>query len=53
MAEPHRPQTPDMPPELLELKRRFMERLPGYLEAITELFHALSNGRWEDSAGET
>lgn len=43
----------DIPQELLELKRRFVLRLPTHLDSIAELFHALSDGRWEHSAGET
>jgi two-component system, cell cycle sensor histidine kinase and response regulator CckA len=43
----------DIPKELLELKRRFVLRLPGHLDSIAELFNALSDGRWEHSTGET
>lgn len=43
----------DIPPELIELKRRFVLRLPSQLDAIAELFYTLSNGRWERSVGET
>jgi PAS domain S-box-containing protein len=53
MTESRREPEIPVPQELIELRRRFILRLPAHLDAIAELFHALSDGRWEQGPGET
>ncbi|AOW14199.1 hypothetical protein LPB72_06225 [Hydrogenophaga crassostreae] len=43
----------EVPHELIELRRRFVLRLPAQLNAIAESFQGLSDGRWEKVAVET
>jgi two-component system cell cycle sensor histidine kinase/response regulator CckA len=53
MHDAANPPAPSVAQELTELRRQFIVRLPGQLDAIAQRFHALSNGRWEKSASET
>ena len=53
MSEPGSLLAPELPQELIELRRQFVSRLPGRIDEIAELFHALSDGRWEAGSGET
>ena len=53
MSEPGSLLAPELPQELIELRRQFVSRLPARIDEIAELFHALSDGRWEAGSGET